>query len=572
MFFYKYNKLSCEQIGEKLAAAPAPKSASPISEKLAGKKIKIILDNGPTLEYQFSCASFLSLSENGAEPVKCAYAALELREAVLVSHMIPGTLRGFNLIIDTKTNLSTVFEVWFGGYEDRREVLREIYYGYVDCGGCNKCVCGKRHTLTNRIEGKGFHWTDDTGVEILNFFPSVIYSTFVEISNPRGGITISAPSDYIKLSDNMFVYSRVECEYSGTIVLEIIDLFSVKSVGVRLGFDENDELDYRLYTAKGEIVGQIACFESMTDYGTELPPVMSSHGDLPQGKGMRPVYRPQHLYTSMTAEEVKKKLAEGTKPFSGESIMPGANTMELSDYLVGKKLTLRYDDGGPVWDYEFDSIDTLRWRNEGECDWHTEKYQAFEPADKLFLFSHLHSCSENARCPSIAVDFSNGLTTCIDAKIGSERSDWEVGHRAIFGVAEIEGVQAPLVRRHEITKDLVGKAYTWTYSDTMSSIHVYSSPESYSWTIFLNNGSGGMMWSSPCIYVKLREDAYMMSWVEETCNGSQGTFVFNPRIMHDSGYFYGINPERLNLTSFGAYARNAGSYDISKYFDMKQKD
>lgn len=569
MFFYEYSALSKEDISSKLGQHPAPRTTSPAAD-LGGKAMKIVLDNGPSLDYEFECKSNLTLSEGGEPAVECPYAALVIRDTILVSHMIPGTMRGYNLIIDVKTRLATVFEVWFCGYRDNREVQREIYFGYVDC--CSgEGDPQKRHTFTNRVEGKGFYWKDDTGTEILNFYPSVIYSTFVELSDPRGGITISAPSDYVKLSDILYAYSRVECEYSGTFVLEVVDLFSVKNVGVRLGFDEHDELDYRMYTAEGEITGTIASFESMTDYGTKVPEVMSSHGETVKSKGARPVYRPRHLYPSMTADEVKKKLSEEIKPFSGESIMPGANKMELSDYLVGKQFTLRYDNGGPVWEYAVDSIDLLRWRKEGESEWHTEKYEAFEPADKLILFCHLHSCSDNARCPTIAIDFSNGLTTCIDARIGSYRSDWEVGHRAIFGVVEAEGINAPLVRRHEITKDLVGKAYTWTYSDMMSSIHVYSSPESYSWTIFLPNGSGGMMWSSPCIYVKLREDAYMMSWVEETCNGSQGTFVFNPRIMHDAGYFFGISPERLNLTSFGACARNAGCYDIAKYFEIKQR-
>ena len=242
-------------------------------------------------------------------------------------------MRGYNLIIDVKTRLATVFEVWFCGYRDNREVQREIYFGYVDC--CSgEGDPQKRHTFTNRVEGKGFYWKDDTGTEILNFYPSVIYSTFVELSDPRGGITISAPSDYVKLSDILYVYSRVECEYSGTFVLEVVDLFGVKNVGVRLGFDEHDELDYRMYTAEGEITGTIASFESMTDYGTKVPEVMSSHGETVKSKGARPVYRPRHLYPSMTADEVKKKLSEEIKPFSGESIMPGANKMELSDYLA----------------------------------------------------------------------------------------------------------------------------------------------------------------------------------------------------------------------------------------------
>lgn len=567
MFFYTYNQLSPEQILEKLGPKPLAASVSDIYTGLAGKKARVSLDKGPVLELEFKCESRLIISEDGSASVEASYKAMNIKEAVLVSFMLPGTFRGWNLIIDTNTRTVTAFEVWFCGYKDNREVQREIYYGYIDCE-CGTGDPGVRTALTNRIEGKGFFWKDDIGIEILNFYPSVIYSSFVEISNPRGGITITAPSDFIKISDNLFIYSRVECEYSGTMVLEVIDLFTVKNIGVRLGFDENDALDYRMYKSCGKITGQISTYEAMTDYGTtiDLGPSMS---EAMKKKGARPVYRPKYMYPPKTREEVKKAIANSVETFTGESIMPGGNVMPLSSYLVGKKFTLRFDDGGPVWEYDITEKTVLKWRCEGSDTWQSESYQAFEPAEDLIMFCHLHTGDENSRCVTFAVDFANALVTCIDAHIGNGRTEFEVWHKANFGVLEMDGVQPPLIRRHTITNELTGKAFTWTYSETMSSIHVYSSPESYSWTIFLANGSGGMMWSSPCIYVKLREDAYLMSWVEETCNGHQGTFVFNPRIMHDCGFFYGLNENGLHLTSFGAYARNAGQYDIASYFDAK---
>ena len=86
----------------------------------------------------------------------------------------------------------------------------------------------KRHGLTNRIEGLGTWWKDDDGAEALYFFPSVVWSSFVELSHPRGGITITAPSDYIKISDRYYIYSRAEQEYSGRFTLEVLDLFTVR--------------------------------------------------------------------------------------------------------------------------------------------------------------------------------------------------------------------------------------------------------------------------------------------------------------------------------------------------------
>ena len=78
-----------------------------------------------------------------------------------------------------------------------------------------------------------------------------------------------------------------------------------------------------------------------------------------------------------------------------------------------------------------------------------------------------------------------------------------------------------------------------------------------------------MVWSSPCEYVKLRRDVYIMSWVEETSAGGQGTVLMNLRTMHDCGVFYGLafdNSKMVSMSSIGAFARNAGSLDILKYY------
>ena len=251
--------------------------------------------------------------------------------------------------------------------------------------------------------------------------------------------------------------------------------------------------------------------------------------------------------------------------------MKGTNDMDESEYMIGKSFAIKFDDGTTGLEYEIVALNTLKWRNVGETEWHEEMYKAFEPAENIILFSHMQTGTPDHHNITNAIDFSNGLVTCVDAKIGNYRSAWEVGNCVHFGVLEMEGVTPPTVRRHEFTTDLVGKSYAWVYSDTMSSIHVYSSPESYSWTIFLDGNAGGMMWSSPCFYIKLREDAYMFAWVEEKCNGSQGLMVFNPRLMHDAGYFFHADHEGLSLTTFGAYSRTCGEFDIKKYFDMKNR-
>jgi hypothetical protein len=141
----------------------------------------------------------------------------------------------------------------------------------------------------------------------LTFYPSVSWSSFVELSNPRGGITITAPSDFIKINDRFFIYSRVECEYSGTMVLEVIDLMTVSQIGLRLGFDENDALDYIMYTGTGEFTGQSTNFEPMTDYGTEIP-FSGPMKEAMSKKGARAVYRPRKMHSDMTKEQVDERI------------------------------------------------------------------------------------------------------------------------------------------------------------------------------------------------------------------------------------------------------------------------
>ncbi len=576
-FYNSYTPLTAEQILAKLQPAPMAKSASPLSGALSGRSLKIVLDQGPILNYQFESPNNLTLSESGGVTVTAPYSAMELEEIILFTHLIPGTLRGYGIIYDIQTNLVTAFELWFGGFEpDKREVWRHFSFGYVDTGAP---APQKRHALTNRIEGKGTYWKNDNGVEMLYFFPSVVWSSFVELSDPLGGITITAPSDYIKINDRLYIYSRVEQEYSGTFTLEVIDLFKVRHIGMRLGLDKNDALDYVMYFGEGEVTGQSTNLEPLTDYGTEIPYNEAHRKRInPQNKGSRPSYRPRFMHKDYSQAEVDEIIKTNSKIFEGSSIMTSKNTMEVSEYMTGKKFTLRYDEG-PAWDYDILDSRHLKWRQSGESRWHEEIYEGYEVAKNIILFSHICRGSNPLRCLTQAVDFSNALATCVDAQLGNGRKPWEVGHRAVFGVLEIEGGPTPpVVKRHGFTTELVGQAFAWTYGEHMQSIHVYSTPESYSWTIILPRNAGGWMWSSPCLYVKLRDDAYLMSWTEDACNGNQGTFVLNPWIMLDGGFFFGVgdtSPDGkadVHLNPMGAFARPLHGFNILKYFDMKQKD
>src|SRR5688500_13029779 len=79
-----YTDLTESQVALALRpAANGPGSRSHFSGALAGKRLKIVTDGGPTLEYNFRNAGELELSENGGKPLKAKYGALESRSLVL---------------------------------------------------------------------------------------------------------------------------------------------------------------------------------------------------------------------------------------------------------------------------------------------------------------------------------------------------------------------------------------------------------------------------------------------------------------------------------------------------------
>jgi hypothetical protein len=566
----KYTKLSPEQISVKLAAvAGGPTSVSPLSDVLAGKSLRIVLDGGAALSYRFAGNNRLSFTEGDAAAVQAGYGALTLGRIAFFSHLVPRTQRGYIVAIDQDTSLATVFEVWFSGYQDNREVQRQISYGFVEQAG--QAAPSVRHGITNRIEGKGFYWRQDTGIETIEYYPSVMFSNFVELTRFGGELSFCGPSDYIKITDNLYIYSRVEAEFSGTMTTYVLDVNRAEQVGVRLGFDETDTLEYYLFRGRGEWVGQIAQFEPFGDVGTKIA---LGNRNLPATKGARPVYRPMKTNPIMTRAQVDAAVAQNKTIFQ-QSAMAG-NKGPISSFLTGKSLTLRYDDG-TAFDYRFDEIQKLRWRRveglpagasakAGDGAWREERYESWESAPGVIMFGHLLSGAADHDAMSIVMDFDNALVTCLHGTMGTPYIGNEAAVKTLFGVVEMEGLTPPKYRRHEYTDELVGRAMTWNYSPGLTSMHLYSTPHSLSWIIFLENGSGGMEWSGPASYVKIRDQLYLAYWLEEACNGTLGTILINMRTMRNCGVDYSAGPKGLRLGAVGAHSRHAGRFDVLKYF------
>ena len=567
-----YTKLSEQQIADKLSAVSGPTSASPLADVFAGKSIRIVTDKGPALAYTFREANRLSVAENGAGAVEAGYGALTQGNVAFVSHMIPNTQRGYAVVIDQGTNLATVFELWFSGYEDKREVQREIYYGYVEQPGQE--APKNRHVATNRVEGKGFYWKQDNGAETLEFYPSAAYSHFVELSRLGGELGFCGPSDYIKIDENRYIYTRTECEFSGTFTAYVMDLNRIEQVGVRLGFNANDALEYYVFRGKGEWLGQLAQFEKFGDESGNPVPA-AAPGQTP-AKGARRVYRPFKTMAKMTPAQVDAVCAKHTSAFAPRAIAPGPNAPAASmagnlgpntDWLAGKTFTLRYDHA-PAMEYRFDDAEALNWRKEGG-NWTKAPYRAYVSSPGVILFGHLLEGEPNHDGHSIVADFDQGLVTCFNGFLNTPYFANEAGVKIHFGVIEMEGLIPPKYRRHVLTDEMVGRAVSQNYAPGLTSMHLYSTPHSLSWIIFTGTDAGGLEWSGPASYVKIRNGLYFMYWLEEACNGTLGTILVNLHTMRDVGIGYNCGENGLNMSAMGAHERLAGQFDVRRFYQVK---
>ncbi len=383
----------------------------------------------------------------------------------------------------------------------------------------------------------------------------------MELTRQGGELGFCGPSDYIRITDDQYIYTRTECELSGVFTVYVMDVNRAEQVGLRLGFNGDDALDYYVFRGRGEWLGQIAQFEKFGDVKGE--PVPAPAGG---AKGARRVYRPLQTMKKMTRAEVDAAVAKKTTVFAQGSMMAG-NGAPTTAFLAGKTLTLRYDDG-PVMDYRIDDAETLNWRKNGGA-WTKARYQAWESAPGVIMFGHLLEGEPNHDGHMIVADFHHGLVSCFNGFLNTPYFANEAGVKTLFGVIEMEGLVPPKYRRHGFTDEMVGRAVSWNYRPGLTSMHLYSTPHTVSWIIFTDADAGGMEWSGPGAFIKIRDGLYFLYWLEEACNGTLGTILVNMRTMHDAGIGYHCGEEGLSMSQVGAHARHAGRFDVNRYYQVK---
>jgi hypothetical protein len=558
LFRYPYTRLTEADIQARLAPAAegGPGGKGALETDLAGTSLRIVTDGAGTLTWQFGQDNWVTF--DGAT---AGYGALTLDHVTLISHVVPNSTKAWAIAWDRHNNLATVFELWWGSgpAPHTREINRAVWHGYVQGG--DGPAPAERHAPTIRMEGRAYAWTEDTGHRTIEYYPSYTYTHWVELDRLKDSRGYSAPADYIQLTEDLYLFARVEAEFSGLLHMYVLDSNRLQSVGVRLGFNGADQLEYYMFRGTGEWLGQNARFQKLGDFSAAPIPIENPK------KGERRIYRPLATMDKMTPAEVDAVIAAGNvHVFDRPSAMAGNGTPPTGA-LANKSFTVEYDDG-PKMEYRFVSNDLLQWKKDGQGDWRQARYNAWEVMPGAFIFGHLLEGEPNHDCHIVAADLDSGMATNFHGYLNTPYFANEAGAETLFGKIVGQGIADPGRRRHERTRDLLGRAFTWEYSPGLNSMHLYSTPNTTSWIIpNAQTGHFGTEWSGTGDFVKIRDGLYFVRWCEEACNGTLGTLLLNMRTMHDAGIGYHMGKNGgLSLSPVGAPARHAGKFDVDKYF------
>lgn len=250
---------------------------------------------------------------------------------------------------------------------------------------------------------------------------------------------------------------------------------------------------------------------------------------------------------TITAEEVRAAIAATAKPEQYSNIsIAGPYTPEDVGDLTGKRLV--FHAGERTFTFDFTGLNEVRFAENGD-----EEKTCFVNVKTLdhevFFVNFVVPGYEFARQISLIPDMITGFATIVDAHFGTENSAIDVSREFIFGKLEgdFRGGEP-----HDFTSELVGTAIEWDYGPQipMRIRHMYTSNLYYTYGAAAPGGA--WMATNPADYVKIRDELFLFSFVEERQAGLQGLFLIDRKKLHDVGSFFGVGRDHMTSACVGA--------------------
>jgi hypothetical protein len=177
-------------------------------------------------------------------------------------------------------------------------------------------------------------------------------------------------------------------------------------------------------------------------------------------------------------------------------------------------------------------------------DWRQARYNAWEMMPGVFIFGHLLEATENHDGHIVVADLDAGLATNYHGFVNTPYFANEAGRETLFGKIVGQGIPDPGSKRHERTRDLLGRAFTWEYSPgstRCTSTRRRTRPRGSSRPPTATSPPSG---AAAATSSRSATSCTSRAGRKEACNGTLGTVLINMRTMHDAGHRLSLRQER----------------------------
>lgn len=270
-------------------------------------------------------------------------------------------------------------------------------------------------------------------------------------------------------------------------------------------------------------------------------------------KSLKRWYRKWDL--DVTQEAVKEAVAKYATQDQFEkyskSFYTGPNTPADTESLNGKTIVFRGED--LVLQVDVATGNDLYF-TDAQCSRVFCKGNVKTLDEEVFFLNFLVPGYELGRQITLVADMKTGYATVCDAHFGTPYSNTDVGREFFFG--KLDGNYPEKGEMHHFTNEMVGKAVIWDYAvGPIELKHIYSSNLYYSYSMKTENGA--WMSTNPADYIKVRDNYYIFSFVEERQPGLQALFLMDFSKMHDVGSFFGVGKDHVSSACVGAIGKFA---------------
>jgi MoaF C-terminal domain/MoaF N-terminal domain len=249
----------------------------------------------------------------------------------------------------------------------------------------------------------------------------------------------------------------------------------------------------------------------------------------------------------------------------------GGNELEHSEALSGKSFEVHFE-YGRVIRYGFQPDQKMTWQvirqtstNSAASPICSENYRASCLRDGFFLADFVEH-----RCPtktwSLIIDFHQNIVTVVLASMPSKEETLKPMFQRVIDQEKLTPMNHEIAhgaigqlfteqtRKHQPTKELIGKRVRYQYGPNDAYEHIYLNQQFYTWHC-LQGPEVGLADTDFCRYYKLGEELYLFVWLEKVIP-TVGVILIDFQRKKTTGKIFGYQGDDFGATCntpVGAY-------------------